>query len=445
MTTHRITAVSVADFKRLRDVKIAPPADSFVVLIGGKNAQGKSSVLDAMTAAFGGKRALPEDPVRHGADGAEIVVELDGGDLVVKRKIDAGGGSSLEVRSRSGPVRSPQSILDQIVAERFLDPIAFLHQTPPEQRATLLRIVDAGNQIKTLEARREETYAARTETGRDLKRAEAELATSTAAIPAGDRPVVVDVAALSKERAAFTDQQHANAKLAQRHEDAHRETEKARDRAVAVSQEILELEQRLADLRDKQKMAGKARLSCEDVEEKIKEEVDAAAAAWNDSSARRSEIDGALLRANDQNRRAFEAEALANRRDAAELRVSRLGQLRDEQTSKIEKLERRKTEIIAAAQLPVEGLGVSNDGLTLNGVPFAQSSGAERLRVALVLAIAASPTLMDVWIRDGALLDDESMSLVAAIAEKTQHRVWIERVSDRDEGAIIIHDGMVVP
>jgi hypothetical protein len=49
-----------------------------------------------------------------------------------------------------------------------------------------------------------------------------------------------------------------------------------------------------------------------------------------------------------------------------------------------------------------------------------------------------------VWVRDAALLDEESLELVATQAAAAEKRVWLERVGARDPGVIVIHDGEVV-
>ena len=63
-----ITAVDVRSFKRLAEVHVETGAHRNLLLVAGKNTAGKSSLMDALSAAVGGKDALPADPVRHGAD-----------------------------------------------------------------------------------------------------------------------------------------------------------------------------------------------------------------------------------------------------------------------------------------------------------------------------------------------------------------------------------------
>src|SRR5947209_19685256 len=114
-----ITSLEVSDYKRVRKVAIKPDADRHLVLIGGKSRAGKSSTLDALTAAFGGAKAIAADPVRHGADEAAIFIELDDGKLTIDRTITADGKTQLEVRDAEGAVRRPQEVLDKLVGARF--------------------------------------------------------------------------------------------------------------------------------------------------------------------------------------------------------------------------------------------------------------------------------------------------------------------------------------
>jgi len=48
-----------------------------------------------------------------------------------------------------------------------------------------------------------------------------------------------------------------------------------------------------------------------------------------------------------------------------------------------------------------------------------------------------------VRIRDGSLLDADSLRLVAEMAEQTDCQVWIERVADERKVGFVIEDGAV--
>jgi hypothetical protein len=174
-----------------------------------------------------------------------------------------------------------------------------------------------------------------------------------------------------------------------------------------------------------------------------KERLAASARKWKEMLPRREQLAADLARADAHNRAVFAAEAQQRRRGQVTADVEQLTKERGRLTGVIDAIDVRKAEILAAAALPIAGLTITEDGIELAGVPLDQASDAEQWRVALALAIAASPGLDDVWIRDGALLDDESLALVAEQAHAAGKRPWIERVGTRDPGVIEIRDGRV--
>ena len=100
--------------------------------------------------------------------------------------------------------------------------------------------------------------------------------------------------------------------------------------------------------------------------------------------------------------------------------------------------------MISKAAYPVAGLGFDQlGGVTFNGLPFSQASTAEQLRVSVAIGLALNPQLRVLLIRDGSLLDDDSMKMVAKMAAKADAQVWIERVEIDGQVSVVIEDGAI--
>lgn len=438
--SYRITALQITDYKRVRSVAIIPPADTAIILLGGKNAQGKSSILDALTAAFGGKRAAAGDPVRHGEKEAAIYVELDGGRLTIDRTIAPDGATTLEVRDAEGAVRKPQELLDKLVGARFLDPLAWLQLPVKEQRAQLMKLIPKADRIEELNGKRQRAFDRRTELGRDLEKAKGELA-RLPELPVG---VEIDIAALATERSQQAEEQRRGDVGGHDRETCALKLTQAAANLGQHAEAVKRLEAQLAALIAERETLVAAHAKAVQLDREAAESLAAAAAKWAAGAPRRAEIDAQIAKAGEHNRGVAAAAAQNARRAEAASAVEKLTKDVEVCTTAITTVDSRKAEILEAAKLPVDGLKVSDEGVELNGVPFAQASDAEKWRVALALAIVASPGLHDVWIRDGALLDGDSLRLVAEHAQAAGKRCWIERVGTADAGAIVIQDGQVV-
>ena len=113
-------------------------------------------------------------------------------------------------------------------------------------------------------------------------------------------------------------------------------------------------------------------------------------------------------------------------------------------TSRLARMDKEKAAAIAACKMPIEGLAVGDDGaVTFKGKPLSQASSAESIRVALAIAMAQSPRLRVIHIRDGSLLDKKSKAAVFQFATEHKLQVWIETVYTDNEAAIVIENGRV--
>ena len=108
----KINNLEIENVKRVKAVKIEPTTNGLTV-IGGKNNQGKTSVLDAISWALGGDRFKPSNPQREGSAASPYLrVELSNG-LIVER---TGKNSALKVVDPLGN-RNGQTLLNSFVEE----------------------------------------------------------------------------------------------------------------------------------------------------------------------------------------------------------------------------------------------------------------------------------------------------------------------------------------
>lgn len=409
----RIIELRAEDFKRLRAVSIRPVGS--LVQITGKNAQGKSSVLDAVFAALGGSAAAPDRPVREGADGSTVFVDL--GDICITRKFSAAGKTTLVVESGDGlRYPSPQAVLDELVGRLTFDPLAFSRMDAKKQAQTLRDLV--GLDTSRLDADRKRAFDERTDVNRDLKKLQAQLA-EMSAVEAPDAEVsMLDVA---RELSVAND-------VVAKNERGRRDAKDAREHLLACQSKV-EAAQRALET---------ARL------ERFKAEAEAASTAAiaaalvdpviDDVTERMGKVEqtNAKVRAK-KARAAKAAEASAKEAESAAL------------TKKLAEVDHAKTRMLAEARFPIVGLSIEGDAVTMNGFPFSQASSAQQLRCCLAIGAALNPKLRVVLVRDGSLLDEEGLGLVEEWAETNNMQVLMERVSDgRASAGILIEDGEVV-
>ncbi|MDN4644959.1 AAA family ATPase [Arthrobacter sp. PsM3] len=404
----KIIRLESTNYKRLKAVEIAPDPDGNLVIVAGKNGQGKTSILDSITAALGGVNAkTTPKPIRDGEDRAEIVLETE--DLIVTRRFTP-SGSTLTVKSPDGAVYPKgQAKLDDLLGKLSLDPLAFTQLSDRDQLATLLDLVDLPFDLNKLAAERAASFDART----DIKREAKNLQAAAASIPV--TPEMADLKPVS-----------VNDLLT-----AYRNTEAEQLRLNRTDQAVDAL--KAAETATLAKLADIRRELAEAEIEQIR-----AADDMSDRSLEviQSQIDNAEQINADV--RTFESWIRASDAwSAAQQRVEDL-------TAKIAEIDRQKTDGLAKASFPGGlPLGFDETGVLLNGIPFRQASGAEQLRASLAMAIALNPKLRVIRIADGSLLDSDNLALVEAVAKENDFQVWIEMVGDGNGRGIIIEDGEV--
>ena len=111
--------------------------------------------------------------------------------------------------------------------------------------------------------------------------------------------------------------------------------------------------------------------------------------------------------------------------------------------SRIQRGREKRAEAIAAATYPVPGLELGDGEVVFNGIPLAQASSAEQLRVSTAVAMAMNPELRVLRIQDGSLLDSTSLAAIAEMASANDYQVWIESVDETGKVGFVIEDGSI--
>lgn len=157
----KINSLELDDVKRIRAVKLEP-SESGLTIIGGKNNQGKTSVLDSIAWALGGDKFRPSGAAREGsAVPPHLKVKLSNG-IIVER---CGKNSDLKVTDESGK-RGGQQLLNAFISTFALDLPKFMESSSKDKAAVLLQIIGVGDKLAEYDTQENKLYNRRLEIGR---------------------------------------------------------------------------------------------------------------------------------------------------------------------------------------------------------------------------------------------------------------------------------------
>lgn len=437
----RVVGLETENFKRLKAVDIRP--GDHMVTIGGKNGAGKSSVLDAIWVGLAGLRVAPPQIVRKGEEKCRI--RLDLGELIVTRTFGtAGDGKPTDTLKLEDPegrkYPRPQTVLDELLGTIGFDPFEFVQMKADKQAATLLEMVPLSVDLDELAEADTKDFEARRDINRDVAALKARV--DAISVPA-HLPEAIDRAELTERLAKAAD---TNSAIERQRMDRERErsdiasgrraNSNLLDDANALRSQAAELIGRAEGAERNAQQNSKTfdvRAATLDGLPALAEPVDTAALRTQIEEAER--VEGILARAAEQ------------KKLAGDLAVK----IADSEALTKAMAERAATRkaALGKAKMPIEGLAIETEGkiarVMFNGVPFEQASTAEQLRASTAIAMSANPSLRVLRIKDGSLLDDDSMALLDQMARTEDFQLWVERVGTGGVGIVIVDGEVAAP
>ena len=408
----KINKLEIENVKRIRAVKLEPTANGLTI-IGGKNNQGKTSVLDSIAWALGGETFRPSEATREGSViPPNLKIVMNNG-LVVERK---GKNSALKVTDPSGQ-KAGQQLLDSFVEKLALNLPKFMESSGKEKAKTLLQIIGVGEQLTAMNQQETELYNERQAIGRIADQKE-KYAKEQIYFPEAPKDLVSPSDLIRQQQEILA----RNGENQRKREQANQILESYNRQCGLVKSletELLEARQKLNALADDLETANKT----------AKDLQDESTAELEESIANIEEINR-KVRANLDKEKAED--------DAREYRKQYQGL-----TDQLEKVRDEKAALLNSAELPLPELSVRDGELIYKGQKWDNMSGSDRLKVSTAIVRKLNPECGFVLLDKLEQMDLDTLQEFGEWLEAEGLQAIATRVSTGDECSIIIEDGYV--
>lgn len=469
----KLIEAQVSDFKSVRFAHIRLEPKAGLIEVAGENGSGKSSLLSAIMVSLEGMANAPIEPVRRGSKRSMTELKFDTG-LVVKRTIQATGGTILTVSRDGMKFAKPQEVIDEFFGRLAFDPYSFSKQKPKEQLQTLMQLV--GLDFTADDQLRAEAMEERKAANKNAERLKLKIQGMAYHADAPDKEH--SIADLSKELqrldAVNNGNQLARHRLAEAEAGLMKSIESAdiaskdaslvlarRADAIAeaeqsTAREVASLEQqiKLAKSRGLERVEGIKKKAAVEQESrnrilqiarehmaKAKSSLEAEDANANNlADVDASDIQQQIALAEIVNKKVADNA----RRAEVLMELAEVQQNIEGLTDQIKSVDEHKRQCVAACQFPVTGLSLTDEGVTLNGMPYSNTCESEQIRASVLIGKATNPKMQLMFVREGGAFTDKGMKVLAKIAEENDLQLMVERPGAGGESAIVISEGKIV-
>lgn len=399
----KIASLEIENIKRVKAVHITPAAEGLTV-IGGKNNQGKTSVLDAIMWILGGERYRPSEPHREGSATPPYgKITLSNG-IVVERK---GKNSDLKVIDSTGN-KGGQQLLNEFISQFALDLPKFMNSGNKDKAQILLQIIGVGDKLYHLEKQEEEIYNQRHTIGQiaNQKKKFADELTIYPDVP--------------KELISASDLIMQQQEILAR----NGENQRKREQLFQLEQRNEQLQKQIEQLMFEQAKVKSdieiAKKSAEDLYDESTEELEKNIADIEEINRK--------IRVNLDKEKAEEESAGYQKQY-------------DDLTSKLNDVRNEKIKLLDNADLPLPELSVEDGELTYKGYKWDNLSGSDQMKVATAITRKLNPKCGFVLLDKLEQMDTDTLQEFGQWLEEEGLQAIATRVSQGAECSIIIEDG----
>ena len=409
--TLKIKHMHVQNLRNVIDVSFQD-LDENLVKISWNNGAGKSTIVDAIFLAILGKTYIGkgrsiENLVTIWQEKSEIEVTLEwtGKKLRITRKITQAGNTSLEVWSSDPDEKLQQKDLDALLSEFTVDPLEFTRKSKKEQYETMKTItwVDTTQIDNEILLQEEKTKIARAQATEYKKSLE-----NMKWVEKVDRVSTEDLAQQQRE---ILEHNQAVNQSEYKITTTKEKVEHLKQELQRIQSELKEEEWYLETLIQAHEVIG----------------------TFIDTT----EIQQKIGNADEINQKASQRERYKELQEVTTAKEVEL----TKQATILDDLREKRKEMVKKADMPIDWMEFSEaDGVIINGILFDQYSSAEQLKFACKIATSTNPALRVIYIKDGSLLDTNSMKEIEQFAETEWYQIFCERVGEEAD-TIIMRDG----
>lgn len=418
--TIKINRLEFENIKKIRAVSLEPSKNGLTV-IGGKNAQGKTTVLDAIAWTLGGNKFKPSEPKRNGSMVAPILkVELSNG-LIVER---TGKNSDLKITDPSGE-KAGQKLLDSFISELALDLPKFLNSSNKDKARTLLEVIGVEKELAELELKENELYHERRSIGK-IKEQKKNIADGMDYFPEVEDSDPLSVSDLIERQQRILAKNNENRKQRLELEEMRKDYSRANDDLDDLKKKIEELQAIYSSKKDDLDSLAKNISAKAEVVSGLKDE---STLELENSIANVEELNNKIATNINKSEALKEAEELENQYNSI--------------SNELEETRQKKFELLENADLPLPDLSVIDGELAYKDSKWDCMSGMERLKVATAIVRRLQPDCGFVLVDELEKFDEEELIIFGKWAEDEGLQIIATRVSSGEECSIIISDGYI--